>query len=227
MSTRAPRPSLYLSHDADYDYLTALEYGRVDDGQPPDHWREVTDDFHFLLDKPDGSEVGFRIDEFSVFGLDAAEIPAVRSGPRFDVPQLTFRNADAARIARAAARFFRGENSVNRDFFDRATQAGGDELPEQALFWWRCCLQAGDPMAHFGIGYTLHDLGRFGEGLPHLRHYVEIAPHQPWNWVWLGKCAAALGRVDEACSAYQRAVELTESGANETDAPELLAALHS
>ena len=102
MSTRAPRPSLYLSHDGDYDYLTALDSGRVDDGQPPDHWREVTDDFHRLLDKPDGREVGFRIDEFSLFRLDAAEISGVRSGPCFDVPQLTLRNVDAARIARTA-----------------------------------------------------------------------------------------------------------------------------
>ena len=32
-------------------------------------------------------------------------------------------------------------------------------------------------MAHFGLGYTLYDLGRFQEAYRHLRHYTEIAPH--------------------------------------------------
>jgi tetratricopeptide (TPR) repeat protein len=225
VSRPASRPRLFVSHDADYDYLTALEFGRVDDGQPPDRWREVTEVFHFLLDKPGGREVGFRIDEFSAFGLNRDGVSALRSGPRFDVPQLALRKAGAARIGGAATRFFAGQNSVNRDFFERATECGANEMPEQALYWWRCCLQAGDPMAHFGIGYTLCDLGRPREGLKHLEHYVRIAPHHPWNWVWLGKCLEALDRIDDARSAYRRAIGLTEGGCDETDAPELLAAL--
>ena len=51
---------------------------------------------------------------------------------------------------------------------------------------------SGDPMAHFGLGYTLSDLGRFREALPHLRHYTRIAAHGPWNWVWLGRCQSGL-----------------------------------
>ena len=43
MTDRSRRP-LYLSHDAHYDYLTALEAGRVDDGQAPEQWREVAEE---------------------------------------------------------------------------------------------------------------------------------------------------------------------------------------
>jgi tetratricopeptide (TPR) repeat protein len=220
-----PRPRLFLSHDTDYDFLTALELGRVDDGQPPDHWLEISESFHFLLDAPEGGAVGFRVDDFRSFDPGPEEIAAIRSGRRFDVPLLMLRNADAVRIAEAAERFFRGRNSVNRDFFDRATACGARRELEQELFWWRCCLQSGDQMAHFGIGYTLCDLARWGEALPHLEHYVRIAPHGPWNWVWLGKCLAALGRVREAVVVFERAINLTDAGEDETDAPELLAAL--
>ena len=41
-------PRLYLNHIADLDWLIALEFGRVDDAQPPDNWRGVCDSFGFL-----------------------------------------------------------------------------------------------------------------------------------------------------------------------------------
>ena len=63
------------------------------------------------------------------------------------------------------------------------------------------------------------------EAYRHLRYYVEIAPAEPWNWCWFGKCAEALGEIEEARAAYQRAVDLTDLGADETEAPDLLAAL--
>lgn len=80
-------------------------------------------------------------------------------------------------------------------------------------------------MAHFGLGYTLLELGRDREAYRHLRYYAEIAPAHPWNHCWFGKAAAAIGEVEEARSAYLRAIELTEAGGDETDAPELLAEL--
>src|SRR3954453_13697161 len=86
-------------------------------------------------------------------------------------------------------------------------------------------LEAGDAMAHFAIGYTLYELDRFEEAYPHLRYYVEIAPSEPWNWCWYGKGAEALDLIEEARGAYKRAVDLTDLGADETEAPELLAAL--
>jgi tetratricopeptide (TPR) repeat protein len=221
MTDPGARPRLFLSHDAHYDFLIALEYGRVDDGQPPDRWRMASETFGFLLEAPGGREVGFRIQPFS----ELSEVDELPRGPRFDAPALMLEDANAVEIAEAAADFFAGENSVNRDFFERATECGADRQLEQELFWWRCCLQSGDQMAHFGIGYTLCDLTRWPEALPHLQHYVRLAPHGPWNWVWLGKCLAALWRVEEARSAFRRAISLTEAGEEETEASELLAAL--
>ena len=97
---------------------------------------------------------------------------------------------------------------------------------EEALDLWRCCLEAGDSMAHFALGYTLYELERFHEAYAHLRHYVELAPYSSWNWCWLGKAAAAIGERAEAERAFTRALELTAAGDAETDAPELLAELH-
>ena len=59
------RPRLFLNHVADYDWLIAVEFGRVEDGQPPDCWRGVEDRFAYLLDRPEGDEVGFKVLEFA------------------------------------------------------------------------------------------------------------------------------------------------------------------
>ena len=67
-------------------------------------------------------------------------------------------------------------------------------------------------MAHFALGYTLYELGRFRESYAHLRHYAELAPLGSWNWCWLGKAAAAIGETAEAERAYRRAIELTKRG---------------
>ena len=225
MSSRA---RLFLNHIADFDWLVAVEYGRVDDGQPPDHWRGVSDEFGYLLDRPGGREVGFKVLEFSEFDAADDEVGEALNGPdapRFDVPVLGQSDVTAATIIDLAGGFFAGEDSVNRNFFYRAIECNGEDLHEQALYWWRACLQAGDAMAHFAIGYTLYDLGRYEEAVEYLRHYVEISPHGAWNWCWLGKGAQALGLPDEARNAYERAIELTDTGGEETDAPELLASL--
>src|SRR4051794_27232828 len=47
-------------------------------------------------------------------------------------------------------------------------------------------------MAHFALGYTLYELGRFKEAYRHLRYYTEISPQGAWNWCWLGKAAQAV-----------------------------------
>lgn len=223
------RPRLFLSHDAGYDWLSALEFGRIDDGQPAERWREVDEQLGFLLDRPGGREVGFKLLGLSEF--DPGEDPGVLAeldgpeAPRFDVPALMLTDATAGRIIPAAREFFGGENSVNRDFFDRGTECGGEDQREQALYWWRCCVQAGDMMGLFAIGYTLYDLGDFEGAVRHLRHYVELGPAEPWNWCWLGKAEAAAGAPGRARRAYEQAIALTEAGGSETDAPELLAAL--
>ncbi len=113
---------------------------------------------------------------------------------------------------------FGEQSSINRQFFSAAIDAQG----EDALGLWLACLQAGDAMAHFGLGYTLYDLGRFQEAYRHLRHYTEIAPRGSWNWCWLGKAAEAVGETAEARTAYEHALELERNGDQESDARELL-----
>ena len=49
------------------------------------------------------------------------------------------------------------------------------------------------PRGHFGLGYTLYDLGRHREAYSHLRRYTELAPHNSWAWLWLGRAAARRG----------------------------------
>lgn len=223
------RTPLHLNRAAASDWLIALEQGRVDDGTPPECWRQVGELFAYLLDEPGGREVGFRVNGFSEFDVAVELEPLEREAggevPRFDAPALLLFDATAAEIIRAADSLFEGGNSINRDFFDRALECNTVELYEQALYWWRRCLQAGDAMAHFGIGYTLHDLGRFDEAAPHLRHYATLASHEPWVWCWLGRVEQARGDDDAAAAAYERAIELTEAGGQETDAPELLVSL--
>ena len=136
----------------------------------------------------------------------------------FCVPLLGLDASSAGEIAVAAAAHFGNESSINRVYFDAATAHRGEE----ALALWRVCLEAGDHMAHFALGYTLLELGREREAYGHFRHYVGLAPQSSWNWCWFGKAAAAIGETVEARRAFQRAISLTKQGDDETDAPELL-----
>jgi tetratricopeptide (TPR) repeat protein len=219
LSVTAPR--LFLNHIANFDWLIALEFGRVDDAQPPENWRGVTDSFGFLHDGPSGREVGFKIVDFSQFDPDDPEVGEIWDGPRFDAPVIGLRAATAGEIIFAARALFGDQSSINRQFFSAAIGASGEE----ALALWLACLQAGDAMAHFGLGYTLYDLGRFQEAYRHLRHYTEIAPCGSWNWCWFGKAAEAVGEAAEARAAYERALKLEKMGDQESDAGELLARL--
>lgn len=215
-------PRLYLNHIPDFDWLIALEFGRVDDGQPSDHWRGATDHVGFLLDEPGGREVGFKITALSEhFDDEAADNDEIWDGPRFHVPQLGLANATVGEIVLAARALFAGQPTINRVYFSEGCATDGKE----ALDHWLACLEAGDCMAHFALGYTLYELERFHEAYRHLRYYAEIAPNGAWNWCWFGKAAQAIGELDEARAAYERAIELEDEHGEETDAAELLEAL--
>ncbi|MGH2950496.1 MAG: hypothetical protein ACRDKX_00425 [Solirubrobacterales bacterium] len=216
------RPTtLYLSREPYFDYLSALEPGRVFEGQAPERWRPLDEDFAFYVPKRARTPRGFHVKGFSEFDPQDPALEAIWSGPRFVAPLLGLCEATAGEIIVAARAYFADEPSVNRLYFAAATHLSGEE----ALAAWRCCLETGDSMAHFAIGYTLFELERFREAYAHLRHYVEIAPHAAWNWCWLGRGAAAIGETAEARTAYERAIALTGQGDDETDAPELLAEL--
>ncbi len=215
-----PRPRLYINHIAEFDWLIALEFGRVDDGQPPKNWSGVTEQFGFLHDEPGGRVLGFKVIDFSEFDLDEDAAVEIWSGPRFDAPALGLTDASAGEIMLGTRALFADTSSVNRFYFSAAIDAEG----EDALAMWLGCLQSGDSMAHFGLGYTLYELGRMPEAYRHLRHYTEIAPAGPWNWCWFGKSAEAVGELGEARRAYEKAIELEDED-QETDASELLDAL--
>ena len=195
-------PSLYLSRDTGLDYLSAVEFGRVTDGQPSSCWRPLSEYFAFYRAPRGRRDRGFMVRSFDNFDPHDPEVGEIWSGPRFAVPLLGLDSACAGEIILAARAHFGDEPSINRVYFQAGTALEGEE----ALAVWRCCLEAGDGMAHFSIGYTLFELGRFREAYAHLRHYVELAPASAWNWCWLGKAAAAVGELDEARLAYRRAL---------------------
>lgn len=216
-------PRLYISHEPALDWLSAIEFGRVDDGQRPESWNVVSLQFAYLHlgDAEHGGAIGFRVQRFSGFDPEADEVARIWGEPRFDAPQLGLLDASAGEIVLAARGLYGERPSLNRLYFNDAVTRGGPA----ALRTWLACLQSGDAMAHFALGYTLFEEGRFHEAYRHLRYYVGIAPAHPWTHVWFGKAAAAIGEIGEARGAYERAIELTEAGADETDAPELLAEL--
>ena len=134
------------------------------------------------------------------------------------MPALGLRDSTAGEIVLAARPFLGGRSTVNRVYFNAAMRARGREAEEA----WRYCLQSGDLMAHYGLGYTLHELGRSREAYRHLRAYTELVPADGWAWSWLGKACEAMGEAAEARSAYARAIALDGDA---TDAPRLLAEL--
>lgn len=211
---------LYVSNLTDLDALIALEFGRVDEGQPDEHWRMAGDSFGFLLDGAGGREVGFKITSFSEWDEDGLGVEEVWDGPRFHVPQLGLPDSTVGEIVLAVRALYGTTDSINRQLFNRAIDAMGD--PQEALCYWLPCLQAGDCMAHYAIGYSLYELGRYREAYRHLRYYAEITPENPWSWCWLGRAAQAIGELGEARAAYERAIGLDDE---ETDADELLEAL--
>ena len=95
----------------------------------------------------------------------------------------------AGEIIIAARTYFGSLPSINRFWFNAAV----NREDEQALPVWQTCLESGDSMAHFALGYTLFELGRFHEAYGHLRYYTDLAPAQPWVWCWFGKAAEAPG----------------------------------
>jgi tetratricopeptide (TPR) repeat protein len=218
-------PRLHITHIAGLDSFVALEFGRVDDGQPAESWRGIGNWFHYLHDGSDGPVVGFKIAEFSRFDPEAAAVAAIWEGPRFDAPLLGLSGVSAGEIVVAARPVLGAANTLNRMYFEAALDEQED--PERALELWSACLQSGDFSAHLGLGYTLYELGRAHEAYQHLRRYTEIAPHGAWNWCWLGKAAEELAEVEEARRAYERAIELEERGNDVTEARERLEMLRS
>jgi tetratricopeptide (TPR) repeat protein len=213
--------ALYLNHDVDLGWLIAMPYGEVADEALADEI-QVSDAFRYVSRTADGGIVGFVVRPFASFDPEAPNVGRIWREPLFDAPQLGLWKASAGEICLAAKPFFAERSSVNRDFFDRATAS---KTREEAAGWWRLCLQAGDAMAHYGLGYTLLDLGETRAAYRHLRAYTEVAPLSAWAWCYRGKAAQAIGDTDDARASYRRAIALEGEGGEATDAPSLLEAL--
>ena len=79
--------------------------------------------------------------------------------------------------------------------------------------------------AHYGLGYTLIDLGRPREAFGHLAMYTEICPRNAWAWAFRGRAAHRMGETAEARLAYQAALGYEAAGSMETNAAIWLAEL--
>jgi len=212
---------LYLNHDARLGWLIAMPFGEVSDEALADEI-EVGDSFRYVSRAGEGGVVGFVVRELARFDPEAPSVGRIWREPLFDAPQLGLRNVSAGEICLAAKPFLGGRSTVNRDLFDKALAA---RTREETAGWWFLCLQAGDAMAHYGLGYTLLDLGRTREAYRHLRAYTETAPLNAWAWCYRGKAAEAIGDPDDARTSYRRAIALEREGGETTDAATLLAAM--
>lgn len=222
MTETTPRPALFVSVDSHLDMLVACPYGTVCDGTPSENWEGVTEEIGLLHDGEDGPIVGLAVNGLTDCNPEAIDEDLLWSGPRFDVPILGLVNVSAGEVIVAARDHFKDSGTFNCFLFGVAT--GTDDL-NMAERIWRQCLGAGDMKAHYGLGYTLLDLGRSDEAYHHLRYYTEIAPNQPWAWRYRGLAAEAVGDPGDARRSYRRAIALTADGGEDTDALDLLATL--
>ncbi len=225
----------HLSLDPGLDHLIVVKMGVVWDGQP-EHLSgtfERDERFGYLLND-DGEIIGFGVEGPPRVDVEEIDLPEIWVAPRFHVPVLGATNLTIGEILLLVqARYSPDEATTDVLLFDQAVGAIPEDPYERptrdqllvALDLWRRTLEAGNMKAHFGLGYTYHDLGMYPQACEHLRFYTELTPGNSWAWVWLGKACAALGNRREAASAFRRAIELEEQGSFETDADELLAEL--
>lgn len=197
-------PRLFINQIPSLDWLIAIEFGRVDEGQPEGFWNGVTEDFGYLCDAPDGRPVGFKILGFSSFDIEAPEASAIWNPPEFSAPTLGLARASAGEIATVARAKLGFEPTINRLYFDEAIDA---ESEADEIANWRFCLETGDCMAHYGLGIALLEAGRPAAAYDHLRFYAQIAPASAWAHHWHGRAAMAIGEVAEARSALERSLE--------------------
>ena len=218
---RATPLPLHLSVNITDDWIEAIEYGAVVDGRPASQRIELSVDARLVLRTARGPVAGFTVHNYSTIDLDDLG-PVAFEGPKFHVPLMGVERAAIGEIILAArARF--DVSTADVCFFTLAlASAEEDGDLDAAAGHWLSCVEAGDMRGMFGLGYTLFDLERFHDAYGYLRRYTELAPHNSWSWLWLGRAAEAVGELDEAKSAYRRAIRREREGSFRTDAPERL-----
>jgi tetratricopeptide (TPR) repeat protein len=208
-----------ISHDAGLDYMAALKFGETIDGQLDDETEEPVEGVYVFRRGPAGPVIGFGVENVSEVELPPDE-PLLGRRYRFNAPSLGLRDASAEEVILATRAIFGGLSTPDVAFFDLAIDAGEEGNLEQAETYWRVCLASGDPKGHFGIGYTLCDLGRHREAYGHLRAYTGVVPRNAWAWSWLGQACEGIDEPREAARCYRRAIRLERLGSYETDARE-------
>jgi len=211
-----------ISYDADIDFMSALGHGDAIDGQLEDETQMRAEGFYLYRRGRGGRLIGFGVEDLcSSFELPPADRPLV-SWLRIDAPSLGVSGGTAEEVILAARAALDGQSTPDVVLFDMAVAAGDRGDLEQSELLWRQCLAAGDMKGHFGLGYTLCDLGRHREAYGHLLAYTRIVPHNGWAWTWLGRASEAIGEPRHAVRCYRRALRLERDGGFETDADELL-----
>jgi len=220
---RPTQVPLHLSVNVTDDWLEAIEFGSVVDGRPSSQLVEVSEDIRYVLRSARGPVAGFTVHRFSK--LDLQEVESIFGDPRFYVPLLGMDRASLGEVVLASrARF--DVSTADVCFFMLALSCAEDEGDlDSAAGHWMSCVEAGDMRGLFGLGYTMYDLGRHRESYGHLRRYTELAPHNSWAWLWLGRASESIGEFDEARAAYRRAIRREREGSFRTDALERLRAL--
>lgn len=224
--TGLARLTLRISYDADQDFLWALVPGAVIDGQGDEETDELLDGLYLWREGAGGPFKGFGVDgAFAWDVIDQTEgFVWGDQALRFDVPTLALRNASIGEIVLAAQKMVVG-STPDVVLFDQAVNKSSNDEWEEAEQLWRMCLATGEMKAHFGLGYTLVELGRPQEAFGHLAMYTEITPNLAWAWVWRARAAEEMGELAEARSCLEHAIEVDDE--DETDAAERLDALAS
>jgi hypothetical protein len=211
---------LHVSVSVSDDWIEAIEFGAVVDGRPEGQRIELAPDARLVLRTARGPIAGFTVHNYSTIDVDP-----LFGGPEFHVPVLGLERATVGEVVLVARARFE-VSTADVCFFTLALACAEEDGDlEAAVGHWLSCVESGDMRGLFGLGYTLFDLERYHEAYTHLRRYSELAPHNSWSWLWLGRTAEALGEADEACSAYRRAIRREREGSFRTDAPERLRAL--
>lgn len=220
---RRALPTLRISYDADHDFMHALVPGAVVDGQADDETDELLEGLFVYRDGHAGRPKGFGVADAFAWDVLAQEQGDGRvwggRGLRFDVPTLALTGASIGEITLAAQATIHG-STPDVVLFDHAVATSARGEWEEAEPLWRLCLETGEMKAHFGLGYTLVELGRPREAFGHLCMYTEITPRLAWAWVWRGRAAQDMGERDEARASFARGAEADPD--NETEALERL-----
>ncbi|MGO9753824.1 MAG: ADP-ribosylglycohydrolase family protein [Solirubrobacteraceae bacterium] len=211
-----------VSNVPDRDVLYVLERGYVDDGLERERKLEICEHVSLILDLDRRRCVGFIFGKLSDFDFEAPASSVVWSGPRFDVPALGVEQGTVGLVA-ATARLVLGElRTPDRVLFDAAVRT---EDSIEALTLWEACLDEGNELARYALGYTLLALGRAREAHEQLKRYSSRVRRNAWAWCYLGQACEQLEDSEGAEYAYRQALESTDAGSFDTDADERLAAL--